>query len=596
MKLEFIPLDKLAVSKANMRYAKKAPDVSDILPTVRARGVIQSLVVRPAAQPGHYEILAGARRYHAALIISAEASSGAEGVGEESGDAMLLPCAILDAGDDAAAVKASLIENLARLDPDEVNQWVNFVRLVKEGRSIADIAATFGLPELTVRRVLALGNLLPRIRNLYGAQEIDRVTVRHLTFASKSQQRDWLNLHDDPDARAPTGHQLKAWLLGGQAIATRHALFDLAGFDGAIVSHLFGEDSYFASPEQFWAAQQAEVEARKAAYLDAGWQEVVIVPPSQYFHAWEHEKVAKRKGGRVYIELRASGEVCFHEGYMSRKEAARIDRADAVGTRPVRPEITARMQAYVDLHRHAAVRAALVGHPQIALRLMVAHAICGSPLSRVTPDPRTARDHLVAESVENAIGEADFDHARRRVLDLLGFSSEETHVTGGNARDQGVSGLFLHLLTLPDEAMLDIVTIVMGETLASGSDALEAVGNHIGVDMADYWMADDAFFEQLRDRDILTALVAEVVDLQTATANAGARGNVLQEIIRDGLDDTNGREKRDRWVPRLMAFPPSAYSARGAVGTVETHQRVEVTRAQLVQASQPDMDGKRLAA
>jgi len=596
MKLEFIPLDKLAVSKANMRYAKKAPDVSDILPTVRARGVIQSLVVRPAAQPGHYEILAGARRYHAALIISAEASSGAEGVGEESGDAMLLPCAILDAGDDAAAVKASLIENLARLDPDEVNQWVNFVRLVKEGRSIADIAATFGLPELTVRRVLALGNLLPRIRNLYGAQEIDRVTVRHLTFASKSQQRDWLNLHDDPDARAPTGHQLKAWLLGGQAIATRHALFDLAGFDGAIVSHLFGEDSYFATPEQFWAAQQAEVEARKAAYLDAGWQEVVIVPPSQYFHAWEHEKVAKRKGGRVYIELRASGEVCFHEGYMSRKEAARIDRADAVGTRPVRPEITARMQAYVDLHRHAAVRAALVGHPQIALRLMVAHAICGSPLSRVTPDPRTARDHLVAESVENAIGEADFDHARRRVLDLLGFSSEETHVTGGNARDQGVSGLFLHLLTLPDEAMLDIVTIVMGETLASGSDALEAVGNHIGVDMADYWMADDAFFEQLRDRDILTALVAEVVDLQTATANAGARGNVLQEIIRDGLDDTNGREKRDRWVPRLMAFPPSAYSARGAVGTVETHQRVEVTRAQLVQASQPDMDGKRLAA
>lgn len=40
MKLEFIPLDKLCVSKANMRYAKKAPDVSDILPTVRARGII----------------------------------------------------------------------------------------------------------------------------------------------------------------------------------------------------------------------------------------------------------------------------------------------------------------------------------------------------------------------------------------------------------------------------------------------------------------------------------------------------------------------------------------------------------------------------
>ncbi|WHO39415.1 ParB N-terminal domain-containing protein [Sphingobium sp. AP49] len=596
MKLQFIPLDKLAVSKANMRYAKKAPDVSDILPTIRARGIIQSLVVRPAAQPGHYEILAGARRYHAALIISAEASSGAESVGEETGDAMLLPCAILDAADDAAAVEASLIENLARLDPDEVNQWVNFVRLVKEGRGVADIAETFGLPELTVRRVLALGNLLPRIRNLYGAQEIDRVTVRHLTFASKSQQREWLNLHDDPDARAPTGHQLKAWLLGGQSIATRHALFDLAGFDGAIVSDLFGEDSYFASPDLFWTAQQAEVEARKAAYLDAGWQEVVIVPASQYFHAWEHEKVAKRKGGRVYIELRASGEVCFHEGYMSRKEAARIDRADAVETKSVRPEITARMQTYVDLHRHAAVRAALTSRPQIALRLMVAHAICGSALWRVTPDPRTARDDLVAESVENAVGEADFDHARRRVLDLLGFSSEEPHVTGGNARDQGVAGLFLRLLALPDEAMLDIIAIVMGETLASGSAALEAVGNHIGVDMADYWEADDAFFEQLRDRDILTALVAEVVDPQTAAANAGAKGKILKEIIRDGLNGTKGREKMDRWVPRWMAFPPSAYGERGGVGSLEAWRRVEAAKQMLENATAAAAEPGRLAA
>jgi len=47
MKLDFIPLDKLVVSKANMRYGRKAPDVSDILPTVRSRGIIQPVIVRP---------------------------------------------------------------------------------------------------------------------------------------------------------------------------------------------------------------------------------------------------------------------------------------------------------------------------------------------------------------------------------------------------------------------------------------------------------------------------------------------------------------------------------------------------------------------
>src|SRR3546814_7329166 len=64
--------------------------------------------------------------------------------------------------DDADAIEASLIENMARLDPGEVTQWESFVRLVKEGRKVEDIAATFGLPDLAVKRVLALGNLLDR--------------------------------------------------------------------------------------------------------------------------------------------------------------------------------------------------------------------------------------------------------------------------------------------------------------------------------------------------------------------------------------------------------------------------------------------------
>ena len=217
MKLDFIPLDKLCISKANMRWSKKAPDVSDILPTVRKRGVIQPVIVRPcpppAGEPGSdapdYEIVAGSRRFHAACTVWQEKRAA----GDADAECAALPCAILDDGDDADAIEASLIENSARRDPGEVAQWEAFTRLVKEGRTIDDIAATFGLPEIGVRRVLALGNLLPRIRQLYAREEIDRATVRHLTLASKSQQRAWLALFDDEDAYAPNGHQLKAWLL-----------------------------------------------------------------------------------------------------------------------------------------------------------------------------------------------------------------------------------------------------------------------------------------------------------------------------------------------------------------------------------------------
>jgi hypothetical protein len=120
-----------------------------------------------------------------------------------------------------------------------------FTRLVKEGRTPDEISMTFGMPELTVKRILALGNLLPRIRQLYRAEEIDATSVRHLTLATKAQQKTWLALYDDPQSSIPKGHQLKAWLFGGASISTSVALFDLETYHGRIVKDLFEKDGYF---------------------------------------------------------------------------------------------------------------------------------------------------------------------------------------------------------------------------------------------------------------------------------------------------------------------------------------------------------------
>lgn len=597
MKLDFIPLNKLSVSKANMRFSKSVPDVSDILPTVRKRGVIQPIIVRPQScpepvgpqategqrcVPDAFEILAGSRRYHAALIVAEEKRA----MGEADSEIALLPCAILEEGDDADAVEASMIENMARRDADEVTQWESFTRLVKEGRKTGDIAATFGLPELTVRRVLALGNLLPRIRRLYAADEIDRATVRHLTLASKSQQKAWLALLDDEDAYAPTGHQLKAWLMGGQSIGTHHALFDVEASGLAVISDLFGEEGYFADADAFWTAQDAAIHDRREAYLDEGWNDVVIVPPADHFSTWEYVKTSKRNGGRIYIDVRGTGEVTFHEGYLSRKEAERIAKGQGSGAggKVARPEITSTMQTYLDLHRHAAVRAALISHPAVALRLMVAHVIVGSSLWSIRTEPQTSRNDAVAQSIETAPGEADFDHMRRKALELVGFDAKQPTIIGGEGdefgSDTGLVAVFLTLLDLDDIQVMDIIAVVMGESLASGSAAVDAVGLHIGVDMADYWEADAAFFELLRDREILGHLVADVTTQAVAASNANEKAKTLKAIVRDALDGANGRDKVDRWVPRWMQFPPSAYSQRGGVGTVHAHMRVEAAKAQ----------------
>ncbi len=586
MKLDFLSLDKLIESKANMRAGRKAPDVADILPSVRARGILVPILVRPALTEGVFEVVAGRRRHHCAILVADEHRAAGDPVDPT-------PCAIIAPGDEAAAIEASLIENIARLDPDEVSRWETFTALVRKGRSIDDLSTTFGLPELMIRRTLALGNLLPRIRTLYRDGAIDATTVRHLTLASKQRQRDWLALIDDPEAHAPTGHRIKPWLFGGASIETGHALFDLATYTGPIVTDLFGEAGYFADADSFWEAQNAAIESRRAAYLDAGWKEVVVIPATDPFHAWEYDKTPKRKGGRVYIDVHSSGEVTIHEGYLSRKEARRKGQTEAIGCpdKPARPEITSSMQTYLDLHRHAAVRAAMVGHPGVALRLMVAHAIAGSPLWTVRVEPQTARSDAIRESIEMAPAEALFDQRRRDVLALLGLDPEAGTVRQTTDDADTLLGMFLRLLTLDDSGVLRVLTIVMGETLAASSPAVDAVGLTLSVDMADWWEADEAFFELIRDREVLTAMLGDVGGKTVADANAREKTKTIKTVIADHLDGAHGRVKVERWVPRWMAFPPSAYTSRGGIGTVAANARVADAKAASEQnARAPDSD------
>jgi ParB family chromosome partitioning protein len=579
MELKHIDIANLTVSAANMRVKGKSPDLANILPSIRARGILVPLIVRANGQPDHYEIVAGKRRYHAALAVA-----------EEAGGIDALPCAVMEAGDDAAALEASLIENVARLDPDEVTRWESFTRLVRKGRTPEDIALTFGLTELQVKRTLALGNLLPRIRTLYRKGQIDVATVRHLTLASKAQQRDWLAMLDDESSYCPTGSQLKAWLFGGVSIPTNAALFDLASYQGEIVSDLFGDDRYFANPSDFWAAQMAAVEERAESYREAGWAEVVILSTGEPFHSWEHERTPKRKGGKVFISVSHRGDVAFHEGYLTSKEARRLAKGESL-EKPVRPEIGAPIQNYVDLHRHAAVRAEVAGHPAIALRLMVAHAIVGSALFRVTPEPQRAHSDAIAESVETCASETAFDAKRRAALDLIGFDPEAPTLIGGYGGDHGVAGLFMQLLGHRDEAVLEILAIVMAEAVEAGSAIVEILGTQLGTHMAKVWQPDDALLDLIKDREVLDCILAEVAGDVVAQGNAGATGKVKRRIVRDCLKGENGRAKVEGWVPKWMTFPPSAYTERGGVGTVARAEKVAavLTPAAAEAPGQPDL-------
>ena len=52
MELRHIAIENIHDTKLNMRHDRRPPDVSDILPTVKAKGILQPLLVRPYADGG----------------------------------------------------------------------------------------------------------------------------------------------------------------------------------------------------------------------------------------------------------------------------------------------------------------------------------------------------------------------------------------------------------------------------------------------------------------------------------------------------------------------------------------------------------------
>jgi ParB family chromosome partitioning protein len=564
MELRHIPLPELHIAAVNVRHKARKTTLDDILPSIRKRGILQPLLVRPDSEG--FGIVAGRRRYLAAKVLE-----------QEGLEVEALPCAIMAEGDDIDAVEASLIENVARLPMDEMDQFEAFHRLLKEGRTVPEIAATFAVSEIIVKRRLAIAILLPRIRQAYRVEEIDSESLQALTMATKSQQKEWLALFEDETQTAPTGYYLKQWLFGGEQIPTANALFDLADYKGEIVTDLFGERSYFADSQAFWALQNAIIAAKKGAYLEQGWKHVEVLPVDQRFHVWDHEKTAKRKGGAVYITVSARGEVETHEGYVSRQEARKREKKERGGeadTPPQKPELIKAAQNYLELHRHAAVRLRLMEEPKIALRLAVAHVIAGSGLWQVKPEAQRADKAEIAMSLQTSAAQVKFNERRNDALRLLGLAEDRSDLVRHTGDSHATAVVFATLLRLTDDDVIWLLSVAIAESLEAGTAITEAAGTILKVDMAENWKADQTFLDLVTDKAVLNSMLADIAGPTVADGNKAATGKVQRGIIRDYLDGANGRERKLGWTPAYASFPAKAYTERNGLGFVQDWERV----------------------
>ncbi len=548
MTLQHIDINDLTISPLNVRkYGTK--DCTDLVISIRALGVLQPLLVRPAGEG--FEVVAGQRRLNACRILA------------EEGEITPIPCLVMAEGDDAAAIEASLAENVERLPMDEVDQFKAFSKLLKEGRTAEDIAETFGITERMVAQRLALGRLHAPILTAYRKGDLHARDIRNLTMATMKQQKAWWSLVKDEGSNVPTGQRLKDWLFGGAHIPTDHALFDVEESGLPVVADLFGEDSYFADSEAFWASQNAVIAERVTAYHAEGWADVIVMDVGAYFANWDYRTASKAKGGKVFITCTSQGEVSFHEGYLTSAEAKRLEKAEA-GTPPTqKPEITKAMQNYLDLHRHAAVRRDLLDAPDMALRLIAAHMIAGSSLWDVQADPQKGTKPDIAESLATNTAQQAFEAESQAVAELLERDGTLLATRGGYESRPDMAIVLTKLMLLDDTSVLRILTCLMADSLAVGTDLIEMLAVELSTDMTSAWEIDDTFFDLMRDKEAINVMVAEIAGETVANQNVTATAKVQKSIIKACLDGTRTTQV-ENWTPRYMTVPPQGYTSRSA--------------------------------
>lgn len=552
MKLENIALERLSISKLNMRAKDTNPDISDILPSIREHGVHQTLLVRPESDG--FGIVAGRRRYYALLKVA-----------EETGEKLTAPCGILDSDDDAIAIEASLIENLARLPATELEQFAAFKALKTTGRNIADIANYFGVTELKVKRILALANLKPAILTMYEAGDIDVPDIRLLTMASKTKQAAWLKLAKDDEQNTPRRGWLKEWIIGEEQISTKHALFDMKDYKGAILTDLFGEKEYFADPDKFWTLQNTKIAEAIAEYEADGWH-AELMERGRGFHSFGYTKRSKESGGKVFISVAHDGQVEAHMGYLSHEDAKKIqtiltgeDETGAKKATTQKCEMSGPLKEYVTLHRHSAIRAELLKHPSVAMRLTVAHMLIGSSCWSVDAQATKSRKESIRESVAGSHGAAIFEAERKAIYELVGIEQFDSPYSPRKRLANGdLIEVFAHLLGLDDASVMRVMAFAMAESLQADASIVEALTYVVPVDMAAMWEPDEAFFDILRDKKVINAMVKDIAGKATADGCLTETGKAQKQIILNRIAG-HGAKANPEWRPKWMQVPARHY-------------------------------------
>jgi ParB family chromosome partitioning protein len=162
--LRRLPVDFLIANRANPRHEFNAEELEELTNSIREKGVMQPLLVRPTRDPNQFEIIAGERRWRA---------SQRAGLNE-------VPVLVRDVSD-KEALELAIIENVQRVDLNPLEEAMGYAQLIEQfDYTQNDLAQVIGKSRSHVANTLRLMKLPEDVRSMVSRGELTAGHARTL--------------------------------------------------------------------------------------------------------------------------------------------------------------------------------------------------------------------------------------------------------------------------------------------------------------------------------------------------------------------------------------------------------------------------------
>ncbi len=170
--LQDVPVHLIEPGRYQPRSVMDPERLEELAESIKAQGLVQPVVIRPLAREGHYELIAGERRWRATQLAGLKT----------------IP-AIVRHIEDESALALALIENIQREDLNPLEEALAIKRLIDEFElTHAEAAHAVGRSRAAVSNLLRLLELDPKVRNLIESGQINMGHARALLSLSAAEQ------------------------------------------------------------------------------------------------------------------------------------------------------------------------------------------------------------------------------------------------------------------------------------------------------------------------------------------------------------------------------------------------------------------------